>query len=61
MQLSAQSGKRAVIQLNDNNEIIRIYESMTKVSKVGVSSWLISDVARFKWKYADEWIKNNEL
>lgn len=69
-QLSSQSGKRAVIQLNDNNEILRVYESMAKASEVvGVSSRSIRDAAKgncihaagFKWKYADEYIKNNEL
>ena len=69
-QLSSQSGKRAIIQLNDNNEILRIYESMAKASEVvGVSSRSIRDAAKgncihaagFKWKYADEYVKNNEL
>ena len=69
-QLSSQSGKRAIIQLNDNNEILRIYESMAKAFEVvGVSSRSIRDAAKgncihvagFKWKYADEYVKNNEL
>ncbi len=47
VQLSPQSGKRAVVQLNDNNEILKIYERMTKASEVvGVSSRSIRDAAK---------------
>ena len=69
-QLSPQSGKREVVQLNGNNEILRIYERMAKAFEVvGVSSRSIRDatkgncihVAGFKWKYANEYVKNNEL
>lgn len=56
--------------VNDNNEILIVYESMAKAFEVvGVSSRSIRDAAKgncihaagFKWKYADEYIKNNEL
>ena len=61
--LSASSGKRAVIQLNDNGAILRIYQSVSEASNyVGVSPKTIRDVANgkykhgggFCWKYADQ-------
>ena len=60
--LSASSGKRAVIQLNDNGAIIKIYRSVSEASNyVGVSPKTIRDAANgrykhgggFCWKYAD--------
>jgi len=60
----------AFIANHQSNEILRVYESMTKASEVvGVSSRSIRDAAKgncihaagFKWKYADEYIENNEL
>lgn len=60
----------AFIANHQSNEILRVYGSMAKASEVvGVSSLSVCDAAKgicihaagFKWKYADEYIKNNEL
>ena len=61
--LSSERGKRAVLQLNDDGQIIKIYESLSEASKsVGLAPKTIRDVANgkykhgggFCWKYADQ-------
>ena len=61
--LSSEMGKRAVLQLNDEGQIIKIYESLSEASKsVGLAPKTIRDVANgkykhgggFCWKYADQ-------
>ena len=61
--LSSEMGKRAVLQLNDDGQIIKIYESVSEASKsVGIAPKTIRDVANgkykhgggFCWKYADQ-------
>ncbi len=61
--LSAEKGKRAILQLDDDGHILRIYESIADASRsVGISPKTIRDVANgkykhgggFCWIYADE-------
>lgn len=60
---SAENGKRAVLQLDDDGNILKIYESVAEASKrIGLAPKTIRDVANgkykhgggFCWKYADE-------
>ena len=66
-ELSAIQGKRAVIQMDDEGRILRIYESLSDASKaVGIAPKTIRDVANgkykhaggFCWQYADKIIIN---
>ena len=61
--LSSDMGKRAVLQLDDEGEIVKIYESISEASKaIGIAPKTIRDVANgkykhgggFCWKYADQ-------
>lgn len=62
-ELSSSQGKRAVIQMDDEGHILRIFESVSEASKtVGLAPKTIRDAANgrykhaggFCWKYADE-------
>lgn len=61
--LSSDMGKRAVLQLDDEGEIVKIYESISEASKaIGIAPKTIRDVANgkykhgggFCWRYADQ-------
>ena len=61
--LSSDMGKRAVLQLDDEGGIVKIYESISEASKaIGIAPKTIRDVANgkykhgggFCWKYADQ-------
>lgn len=63
-EISAQNGKRAVIQLDDAGHILKVYESISSASSViGIAPKTIRDVANgkykhgggFCWMYADEY------
>lgn len=61
--LSSDMGKRAVLQLDDEGGIVKIYESISEASKaIGIAPKTIRDVANgkykhgggFCWRYADQ-------
>lgn len=66
IELSSSQNKRAVIKLDDDNNILKIYISVAEASEdVGIAPKTIRDVANgkykhgggFAWRYADEYVK----
>ena len=66
MELTSKHGTRAILQMDDDGNILKIYASISEATRaIGLTSKTIRDVANgkgkhaggFCWKYADGIIK----